>query len=284
MCALAFTVAVSAPAAVGAAPVAGGPIIPLRGPSGHVLRNSQNQPTSSNWSGYAVARYETGNSYTSASGTWVVPSVSVPTGESYGYSASWVGIGGSCLNADCSLVDDTLIQLGTSQDATSSGADYYAWYEMLPRPEARIHKPVSPGDHIVASLEDAAAPHGPPSGKGHGKGHGQTWTLTIVDTSSAHASWTWSHTVSYDSSLASAEWIEEAPSSMTLGVLPLADFGTVTFDPGTVNGGASPDLTQGDGIVMDNPNGQTATVSKPDSDADGFNDCFGPTSCEPPSS
>jgi hypothetical protein len=41
-------------------------------------------------------------------------------------SSIWVGIGG--LNGD-----QTLIQVGTEQDASATGATtYYAWYETLP--------------------------------------------------------------------------------------------------------------------------------------------------------
>src|SRR5438067_6974472 len=44
--------------------------------------------TSQNWSGYAA----TGGTFTSVSGTWIVPSVSVTTA---GADATWVGIGGA---------------------------------------------------------------------------------------------------------------------------------------------------------------------------------------------
>jgi hypothetical protein len=48
----------------------------------------------------------------------------------------------------------TLIQLGTEQDVSPSGAtQYYAWYEMLPKAEIPIETlPVKPGDQITASL------------------------------------------------------------------------------------------------------------------------------------
>ncbi|MDA8081771.1 MAG: G1 family endopeptidase [Actinomycetota bacterium] len=288
---LTTVVAFTVPASGGLAATAlGGPVRPVRTPQGQALRNVRNQVTTENWSGYAIAKYETGSNYTSASATWVVPTASTPPGNSTGYSSSWVGIGGFCLNSACSKVDKTLIQLGTEQDASSSGAtQYYAWWETLPQGSQRISSvPISPGDTVTASLADAPsmthAKGGPGGGKGGpgGGGKGQTWTLSLTDTTTGTS---WSATLSYKSSLASAEWIEEAPYSG--GILPLANFGTATFDPGSANGG-SPGLQSSDGIVMSNPNGQTSNISAPDSDFDGFNACWGNgtalTSCSAPAS
>ena len=279
--------AVPASGALTAAPL-GGRILPVRTPQGEVLRNVKHQVTTQNWSGYAVAKYETGSNYTSASATWVVPTAAVPPGQSAGYSSSWVGIGGFCLNSSCSKVDRSLIQLGTEQDASSSGTNYYAWWETLPQGSQLISSvAIHPGDTIVASLRDGPnvknAKSGPGGGKGgSGGGKGQSWTLSLTDTTTGYG---WSDTMSYDSSLASAEWIEEAPYSG--GILPLADFGTATFDLGYANG-VSPGLAQSNGIVMMDPNGQTSNISLPDSDFDGFNACWGDgtslASCSQPAS
>lgn len=267
----------------------GGAIHPIRKSNGNAKRTVKNQVVTSNWSGYALAKYNTGQSYTSASATWTVPNVLSAPGTSTSYSSSWVGIGGFCLNAKCSRVDKTLIQLGTEQNASSSGAtQYYAWYETLPKPPTTITSlTVSPGDTIVATLADGPTiRETKPSGKGGKSGSsgpkGQNWTLTMKDVTTGIS---WSTSISYDSSLASAEWIEEAPYSG--GVLPLADFGTVNFDHGFANS-KSPDLSSTNGIVMSDPNGQTSNISSPDSDFDGFNACWGNgnsfASCPVPSS
>ncbi len=244
---------------------------PRLDPKGNVLHGVRNEVESSNWSGYVVTRYETGQEYTSASGTWVVPSVDT----SYaGYSSSWVGIGGFCMNAVCTQVDHTLIQLGTEQESDGSGnINYYAWYEMLPNPEIKIENfPVNPGDVITASLKETS---------GHGR-HG-TWLLSLEDKTTGS---TWSRTFVYNSSLASAEWIEEAPYSGI--ILPLANYGTTNFDLGTVNGGENPALLNQEGVIMYNPNGQTSNPSAPDSNTDGFNACWGNysilTACSSPNS
>ncbi len=268
----------------------GGPIKPIRTPQGQALRNLKHQVTTQNWSGYAVAKYNTGMNYTSASATWVVPAASTPPGYSTGYSSSWVGVGGFCLNSSCSRVDKTLIQLGTEQDASSGGVtQYYAWWEALPQGSQIIHMTINPGDTVVASLSDGPSAGntegGSRSGKGGrgkpgGGGRGQTWRLSLADQTTGES---WTTTLNYNSSLASAEWIEEAPYSG--GILPLADFQTSTFDPNSANG-ADPNLSSSDGIVMADPNGQTSNVSVPDSDLDGFNACWGNgtslTSCPAP--
>ena len=97
---------------------------------------------------------------------------------------------------------------------------------------------------------------------------------------------TWSRTFVYNSSLASAEWIEEAPYSGI--ILPLANYGTTNFDLGTVNGGENPALLNQEGVIMYNPNGQTSNPSAPDSNTDGFNACWGNysilTACSSPNS
>lgn len=267
--------------------ISGHPVSPVRTPDGKVVRGLHDSLVSYNWSGYVVAKYATGKSYTSASSTWVVPPATVPPGQSSGYSSSWVGIGGFCTNSLCTRVDRTLIQLGTEQDNVNGTASYFAWYEMLPAAETPISTsllPLNPGDTITASLALL-----PTAGTVHGKnrkGGGSSssaWLLTMTNVTQGKS---WSTIVTYSSSLASAEWIEEAPSSG--GVLPLANYGTATFDPGNVNGGQNPTLVSSDAVIMQNPNGQTSNPSAPDTDTDGFNTCWGNgaslTTCTAPAS
>jgi peptidase A4-like protein len=247
------------------------PIQVLRRTDGRVARSLLNQMTSTNWSGYVAASFGTGQTYTSAQGTWVVPAVTYFPGFATEYSSSWVGIGGFCENSNCASVDNSLLQLGTEQDASSSGTRYYAWYEALPSPIKKIPMTISPGDVITVSLQLTSL----------GKKN-QSWTLSMEDATGAQ---TWSTTLNYKSSQLSAEWIEEAPSSPG-GILPLAEYGpnaTVSpapeFDFGltdfsTTNSG-SPSLTTSEGLVMYNPWGQTSNPSSIDSDSDGFNTCWG---------
>lgn len=304
------------PAGVGTAAGVGfgRPVAPIRGPGGAALRGPLNQIETSNWSGYAVANFETSATYTGASGTWTVPTAQAAPGYSNAYSSSWVGIGGFCTNSTCTNVDSSLIQLGTDQFWSSSGgATYSAWYELIPNGPVSISLPIAAGDIVTASLTDgpsatiagsAVAPATKPSGGGHGKGHGggggssgQNWTLQMSVTSSGGASASWNTSVTYDSSLLSGEWIEEAPTGCIgrhCEVLPLANYATATFDLGTLttssgSSGVSPDLSAKEQIAMIDPAGETSTPSPPDGDVDGFSTCWAngttlSTSCSSPSS
>ena len=212
-----------------------------RNVDGSVKRGLRNTIQTGYWSGFAATAAAP---YSSASGTFQVPRASY-SGSGYGYedSALWVGIGG--------FGDSTLIQLGTEQLVTSSGAEsYYVWYELYPAATVYLGPTVNPGDIITASLECTA---------GCSPSLVQTWQLTMIDET---AGWSWTHSVQYQSSMASAEWITEAPWDSS-GELPLDDFVQATFDPVFANG-ANPNLTlAANGIQMVDPYGETSNPSDP---------------------
>lgn len=246
----------------------------IRNGDGSVKLALNNSPMSYNWSGYALANFATGQIYTTASASWVVPKVSFArtatscqpvTGWGfstktscyaqyipYEYSSMWVGIGGSCLSARCAQVDRTLIQLGTAHHVDENGvASYYAWYETLPASETRLsttNYPVAAGDSISASL--VCLTNCTP-------GALQSWRLSMAN---ATKKWTFTVVVPYVSSLLSADWIVEAPSSSG-GILPLADFGKTTMNPSA----AIPNSAFGGigihSITMVNDYGQTSVPS-----------------------
>jgi hypothetical protein len=183
----------------------------------------------------------------------------------------WVGIGG--LNND-----QTLIQLGTEQDASATGATtYYAWYEILPSDQVALpaqQYPVRPGDVMGASLQCTASCT---------VGSTQSWTVSITDYT---AGWAWTMpNVAYASSLGSAEWILEAPSSGQGLELPLADFGSTTFFADLVNG-LGPELSPAQAIALIDPRG--SATSNPSDPIDGvaFNLCWSSgaklATCPPP--
>ena len=232
-------------------------------------------------SGYAVANFKTGQYYTSAVATWQVPAVTYGyTTDTSGweYSSTWVGIGGFCeaenpQGTNCTLVDGTLIQLGTSSEVPAGGGAYYwAWYEMLPAGSYAItvgnSNPVNAGDIITASLECTSS---------CSPGAMQTWTLSMTDET---AGWTWAQTFQYASNLLSAEWILEAPGYGA----PLDDYVQQTLDPVSANG-ANPNLSAAtNGIVMEDQWGQTSNPSSP-ALGQWFSTCYGAgttlTSCTP---
>jgi len=130
---------------------------------------------------------------------------------------------------------------------------------------------VAPGDHMSASIAET--------------GTTTTWTLSLSDTTGG---WTFTTSLTYTGPGASAEWVLEAPSLCSIfscTTATLANYGTVTFDQGTANGG-NPGLIANDGIEMVNSS-DTAVISipsAPDSDTDGFTVAYGSTAPNPPSS
>ena len=94
----------------------------------HVTRHL-NANQSNNWFGY--------NQGTLEQGTKQFNSITRRLDGAHGHqhtagqdesSSDWIGIGGGCIDAACTLTDSTLIQTGTEQDVAASGkARYSAW-------------------------------------------------------------------------------------------------------------------------------------------------------------
>lgn len=164
--------------------------------------------TSSNWAGYAVHR--PGVSFRQVSGTWTEPTASCTPGQT-SYSAVWVGIGGY------KPTSDALEQIGTEVDCTASGAvRSTAWYELVPAGSRAVHLRVQPGDAMSASVVVV--------------GHEVTVELRDITRHRSFVKTLHDRTVD----VTSAEWIAEAPSECisdgACQTLPLADFGTTTFN------------------------------------------------------
>ena len=245
------------------------PINPHRQGDGSLMRSPKNQLVTNNWSGYEVANYQTQKTYSSASASWQVPTVTYGNSTSSSnveYASLWLGIGGYCENAGCTTVDQTLIQLGTDQLVSSSGGtNYYAWYEMLPQFSVTIPHPVHPGDIINASIQCIASCT---------PGTTQTWTMTMADTT---AGWNWSQNFQYATTMWSAEWIVEAPYGG--GVLPLSDYRQATFTANSANGAMPTWSLSANSIVMYDPWGQTSNPAAPSGSS--FSTCWGSTSLTP---
>ena len=188
------------------------------------LAHHGSNSVSTNWSGYAT----TGSKYTDVQGTWKEPTASCSAGQT-AYSSFWVGIDGDTTN--------TVEQTGTDADCSSGTPTYYAWYEMYPKFPVNLSNPVSPGDTLTAEVST------------NGSG---SFTLTIKDTTKG---WTFTtNQTGKKDKLGSAEWIAEAPSGSG-GVLPLANFGTVSFSSCTANGVAISSNPNVDEIVMETSGG-----------------------------
>lgn len=199
------------------------------------------QSESRNWSGYVAS----GGSFTAVSGTWTVPNVNAGT---TGTDATWIGIGG---------VDSTdLIQAGTQAIVENGQVSYSAIWEILPDVAQPIPMSINAGDQISVSITQQ---------------NSDTWQINIQDTTNSQ---TWTKSVTYKSSLSSAEWIEEAPATGQLTILPLDSFGSVTFTSATTTeNGKTLTIAQAgaEPLAMNNGAGQVlAQASNLDANGTGF--------------
>ena len=168
--------------------------------------------TSINWSGYAVHRRRV--RFRRVSGEWRVPNGSCAAGSA-GYSAFWVGLGGYRLNSRA------LEQVGTELDCTPTGRTVLsAWYELVPAPVHRIRIRLRAGDLVKARVKVR-------------RDEVTVWLFDLTRHRSFRKTVNDRHT-----DTTSAEWIAEAPSeclgAVVCQVLPLADFGKVSFMHATV--------------------------------------------------
>ena len=230
----------------------------IRDSNGRPRMTANGQYVSSNWSGYVLPSFKTGDSYTSIQATWVMPDI--PFENRKHDSTQWVGIGGFCTDSRCRKVDHTLIQLGTAEDPLGGPENvYFAWHQIQPGPVFGTSLAVLPGDEIRASLSC-----NPCVGN-------QSWTFSMTDLTSGE-NWIAEH-VPYQSSLMSAEFMEGTSTDQD-GIFPLANYGSVTIDQSFANG-ASAAVGTGYGIVLQEPHA-SSNVSPLNTTADGFTACFGP--------
>ncbi len=194
--------------------------------------------SSGNWSGYAISGKK--GAFRQISGEWIVPLVK-PT-SSPTYSSAWIGIDG--------FKNSSLIQTGTGHESIGGVVRYYAWWEILPAAETVIPFPVSPGDHMKASIVKL----------GSGK-----WCITLSNLSK---SWTFRTFQRYTGPQTSAEWIMEAPQVGGI-ITALAKVSTIRFSRCRVNG-KSPRLTPADGGIMVQKKITVAVPGSPNASGDAF--------------
>lgn len=232
----------------------------------HAATVNTNQ--SSNWFGYSQGTLEQGSKlFNSISGDWTVPAATAHTSGQAEASSDWIGIGGGCVDAGCTVTDSTLIQTGTEQDVDAAGApSYSAWWELVPAPSISISDmTVSPGDHMHASISELV-------------NDADVWNITIADVTKNE---TFTTTVPYPSTHATAEWIEETPLEIgtNAGFAALPNLTNPAFSSGAVNGSAVK-LTTSEEMQLIDSNGKViGTPSAPNAAGSGFDACTWATSC-----
>jgi hypothetical protein len=142
---------------------------------------------------------------------------------------------------------------------------------VIPGPSLTITSmTVHPGDVMHASIAEAVA-------------DSNVWTITINDTTDGQS---YTTTVPYSSTHATAEWIQETP--LILGTnagfaaqpnltSPAFDLATTNGQPANLKSSEEMDLIDSSGKVIGAP-------SAPDPDADGFNVCAWAGTCAAPAS
>jgi hypothetical protein len=163
-------------------------------------RNAVTAAVSENWAGYAAAG--TAGTFTQVSASWAEPAVTCTAGQTF--SSFWVGLDGDGTS--------TVEQTGTEADCADGAASYQGWFEMFPAAPVFFSETVRPGDAMSASVVANG---------------GGSFTLTLTDSTQG---WTKVTDETSDTAqLGSAEIFAEAPSDGNGDVLPLSDFGAVTF-------------------------------------------------------
>ena len=211
-----------------------------------------NAAKSTNWAGYAIHRF--GVSFHQVSASWTQPTATCVSGQPT-YSAVWVGLGGY------KPTSDALEQIGTELDCGAAGRVISsAWYELVPAPSKPISFDVRPGDALHASVTVT----------------GHQVVLELENLTQHHVFRRTLHAPSID--VSSAEWIVEAPSEcmsqFACQALPLADFGSVSFDSATAvtTGGATGSIAGSAWArtrIRLTPGGQRFIVARGTSDAAG---------------
>ena len=187
-------------------------------PQGTFITSSPpaNMQKSENWAGY-IDSPSSSIGYTSVSGSWIVPDISVR--QQNAAAAQWIGLGGSS--------SPDLLQMGTSEQLENGRLVTEVFWEQLPAP-AQTVMTVPIGSTINATISPSA-------------NSSLTWDLTFTVNGQSQTETI--PPVTLDSSYAqgigtSAEWISEEPSTQNDQLVPLAYMGTVSYQSALVNGQA----------------------------------------------
>ncbi|MGC7870501.1 G1 family glutamic endopeptidase [Desulfosporosinus sp. SYSU MS00001] len=174
----------------------------------------ENTQGSENWAGY-INTPDTGESYTSVSGSWTIPTISASQTDAV--AAQWIGLGG--------VSSTDLLQMGTIEEIDNGQPVAKVFWEKLPSTAQNVMT-VPIGSTISASIAPST-------------GSSSTWTLTFTINGETPGQTIPSVTLSSDYAQGigtSAEWISEDPSNQNGQLYPLANMGSFTYHSAMVNG------------------------------------------------
>ncbi|KAJ4464535.1 aspergillopepsin-2 heavy chain [Lentinula edodes] len=195
---------------------------------------------SENWAGVFFESPPSGETYSTVTGTFTVPSIS-----GNGAASAWVGIDGVTYT-------DAILQAGLDFTISDGTISYDAWYEWYPDTAFDISGfDISEGDSITVTVDATSDTEGTITLENTSTGQSVTQTVSAPDSSATLGG-------------QNVEWIvedfEENGSLVTL-----CDFGTITFTDASASAGSSTvDLTDGD-IVDISQDNQVLTATTVDS-------------------
>jgi hypothetical protein len=175
----------------------------VRGARPNVVAGTMSAVETYNWAGYADWTTTSGV-FTKVSGSWKVPKLTCTPEDRV--TGSWVGIDG--------VMTSSVEQAGTAEQCFEDKALYYTWYELYPANPVTVGTTVAAGDSISASVTRS----------------GTKYTFKLTDSTHTANSFTKTGTCAATTCLdESAEWVTERPSFASTGIVPEAQFPTVTF-------------------------------------------------------
>jgi Peptidase A4 family len=183
-----------------AAALAGGLTLAATGPAG---ASTARPATGTGEAGY-VATGANGT-FTSVSSEWTQPTAHCTSGDQY--ASFWVGLDG--------YTSDTAEQTGTDSDCVGKTPEYYGWYDLYPASPVIFSNAVKPGDQMATSVSYAGS---------------NKFTIKLADSTQG-----WSHTVTQTLAGAARSSAEIFVTASPSGVLPISEFGKVTYTDSMVN-------------------------------------------------
>ena len=172
----------------------------------------------------------------SVTANWVQPVIepprSMPSNHTQPSAAIWAGLQSK----------EVLAQIGTDTwVASPHSTGSYAWYEVFPHPAIAIPYQVWPGDHMTAAVTLV---------------RGRCYEMDLTN-----------HTHRWNFQFTDCEQLAQLPHAITVaeapttgaGVLPLADFGKVTFTGVKVNGAPLTNYPLNECFLVDSHGKEQAT-------------------------
>ncbi|EPQ54086.1 hypothetical protein GLOTRDRAFT_62581 [Gloeophyllum trabeum ATCC 11539] len=198
--------------------------------------NTSHVEYSSNWAGAVYDTYPSG-SFKSVTGTFTVPTPKAPSGGSGTYSSSaWVGIDGDTCGT-------AILQTGVDFTVSNGRTSYDAWYEWYPDYAYDFSGiSISAGNQIRVTVTASSTTSG---------------TAVIENLSTGQ---TVSKSLTSSSALCeeNAEWIVEDYEENG-SLVPLANFGTVTFSSASATTGSGSIGPSGATLIDIEQNGKVLT-------------------------